>query len=128
MVERDSAIQKCSLGPQDAQPIDENHSDMVKFAVADLHYTSALHCFRRLLGKSFSRETPEWNPTAPASDMGDADTGDYPNEASPVDERAEYASNISSQPCNKGKIICLRLCSPPNALYRDIGVTLAGCH
>lgn len=127
MVEKESAIQKCSLGPEDAYAIDENHSDMVKFAVADLNYTSVLACFRRLLGIGFPKQTPEWAATDPATnDTKEPDTEDHPDEAFLADERRGSSSRTSSQPSLKGKTMFLRPCSPPNASFRDFRVPLAG--
>lgn len=49
MVEKESAIQKCSRHPDEVHFIDKDHSAMVKFSRGDVGYTRVVESLRKFL-------------------------------------------------------------------------------
>lgn len=82
MVEKESAIQKCSNHPHEVHPIDEDHSAMVKFAIGDVNYACILDCLRGILrqeesqvARSFSRKSTIANISDEATEAEGRDIG-----------------------------------------------------
>lgn len=51
MVEKESAIQKCSRHPDEVHSIDKDHSTMIKFSRGDIYYNHVVESLRKFLGQ-----------------------------------------------------------------------------
>lgn len=75
MVEKESAVQKCSRDPDEVHSIDSDHSTMVKFSRGDVSYTRVLDSLLRVLNQEeafslgFRRQTTDISFRSEESDV-----------------------------------------------------------